>query len=182
MSPRDSLSGALDSVISRFSRMLRSVGRRRGLDDADLDEMEQEVRLRLWKALATSDRVRGAKTSYLYQTAMSATLDMIRRRRARPQEDLETMEAADSPDVPVGAAPDVEFERSELAARIDHAIDELPEPRDVVVRLHLSGYHRNEIAELLGWTEPKVRNLLYRGLEDLRASLLARGIGPRRVA
>ena len=182
MSPRDSLSGALDSVMSRFGRMLRSVGRRRGLDDADLDEMEQEVRLRLWHALATSERVRTAKTSYLYQTAMSATLDMIRRRRARPEEDLEALEASASPGVPVSRAADVELEQSELAHRIDQAVDGLPEPRDVVVRLHLSGYHRTEIAELLGWTEPKVRNLLYRGLEDLRASLLASGIGPQRVA
>ena len=61
-------------------------------------------------------------------------------------------------------------------------VDELDEPRNVVVRLHLSGYHRDEIAQLLGWTEPKVRNLLYRGLEDLRALLLARGIGPRHIA
>lgn len=182
MSPRDSLSGALDSVIGRFGRMLRSVGRRRGLDDADLDEMEQEVRLRLWRALSTSDRVRDAKTSYLYQTAVSATLDMIRRRRARPEEDLDAMEASESPGVPVSDAPDAELEQNELVGRIAHAVDDLPEPRDVVVRLHLSGYHRTEIAELLGWTEPKVRNLLYRGLEDLRATLLASGFGPQRVA
>lgn len=182
MSPRDSISAALESVMSRFSRMLRSVGRRRGLDDADLDEMEQEVRLRLWRALGTSERVNAAKTSYLYQTAMSATLDMIRRRRARPEEDLDAVESADAPDVPSGAAPDSIFEQSELGARIDQAVSELPDPRDVVVRLHLTGYHRTEIADLLGWSEPKVRNLLYRGLEDLRASLLARGIGPQRVA
>jgi RNA polymerase sigma factor (sigma-70 family) len=182
MSMRDSLSGALDSVMGRFGRMVRSVGRRRGLDDADLDEMEQEVRLRLWRALSTSDRVRGAKTSYLYQTAMSAALDMIRRRRARPAEDLDVIEESESVDAPAAAGPDAALEQAELAERIEAAIDALPEPRDVVVRLHLTGYHRTEIAQLLGWTEPKVRNLLYRGLEDLRARLLERGIGPRQVA
>jgi RNA polymerase sigma-70 factor (ECF subfamily) len=182
MSPRDSLSGALDSVMSRFTRLLRSVGRRRGLGDADLDEMEQEVRLRLWRALATSDRIMTAKTSYIYQTAMSATLDLIRRRRARPEEDLEVAEAPAAAAAPGEPGPDALYEQSELGARIDRAVDELDEPRDVVVRLHLSGYHREEIAQLLGWTEPKVRNLLYRGLEDLRALLVERGIGPRRIA
>lgn len=175
MSPREALSSALEAVMSRFSRMLRSVGRRRGLDDVDLRDMEQEVRLRLWRALGTSERIETAKTSYIYQTAMSATLDLIRRRRARPEEDLESVE------VPT-AGSDTSYEHQELGARIDGAVDELDEPRSVVVRLHLSGYHREEIAQMLGWTEPKVRNLLYRGLEDLRALLLARGIGPRHTA
>ena len=35
-----------------------------------------------------------------------------------------------------------------------------------------------EIAALLGWSEAKTRNLLYRGLADLRSALAARGIGP----
>ena len=46
------------------------------------------------------------------------------------------------------------------------------------MRLHLQGYHRDEIAGLLGWSEAKTRNLLYRGLDDLRALLVRQGIGP----
>jgi hypothetical protein len=30
----------------------------------------------------------------------------------------------------------------------------------------------------MGWTEPKTRNLLYRGLADLRERLTSMGIGP----
>ena len=48
----------------------------------------------------------------------------------------------------------------------------------MVVRMHLAGYPREEIATSLGWTEAKTRNLLYRGLDDLREALRARGIGP----
>jgi RNA polymerase sigma-70 factor (ECF subfamily) len=44
--------------------------------------------------------------------------------------------------------------------------------------MHLAGYERHEIAELLGWTEAKTRNLLYRGLADLRQVLDSWGIGP----
>jgi RNA polymerase sigma-70 factor (ECF subfamily) len=43
--------------------------------------------------------------------------------------------------------------------------------------MHLAGYAREEIAQLLGWSEAKTRNLLYRGLADLRERLTARGIG-----
>ena len=42
----------------------------------------------------------------------------------------------------------------------------------MVVRLHLAGYHRDEIARLLNWTEAKTRNLLYRGLADLRKQMV----------
>jgi hypothetical protein len=34
--------------------------------------------------------------------------------------------------------------------------------------MYLSGYDREEIADLLGWPEAKTSNLLYRGLADLR--------------
>jgi len=33
----------------------------------------------------------------------------------------------------------------------------------------------------MGWSEAKVRNLLYRGLADVRAALVQRGIGPQGV-
>ena len=36
------------------------------------------------------------------------------------------------------------------------------------VGLHLRGFTSTEIAQLLGWTEPKARNLTHRGLKDLR--------------
>jgi RNA polymerase sigma-70 factor (ECF subfamily) len=44
--------------------------------------------------------------------------------------------------------------------------------------MHLAGYERHEIAELLGWSEAKTRNLLYRGLADLREVLDSWGIRP----
>ena len=44
--------------------------------------------------------------------------------------------------------------------------------------MYLKGYGREEIAALLGWSEAKTRNLLYRGLDDLRQRLIARGIRP----
>jgi DNA-directed RNA polymerase specialized sigma24 family protein len=42
--------------------------------------------------------------------------------------------------------------------------------------LHLEGMTTQEIGNLLGWTEPKARNLVYRGLQDLREQLRAEGV------
>ena len=166
----------VESIVARYARMLRSVGRRRGLGDDEIDDLIQEVRIRLWRAL-TSDAGRAIQTSYVYRAALSAAIDLIRRRRARPEESLEDQAAAEEPSAAVRLQPDQAIEQAELGERIQRAVSDLPEPRDAVVRLYLSGYGREEIAGLMGWTEPKVRNLLYRGLADLRAKLLAQGIG-----
>ena len=73
--------------------------------------------------------------------------------------------------------PHSALEGSELADRVARAIDEIPATRRPAVRMHLAGYPREEIARLMGWTEAKTRNLLYRGLADLRERLTAEGIG-----
>jgi RNA polymerase sigma-70 factor (ECF subfamily) len=44
--------------------------------------------------------------------------------------------------------------------------------------MHLAGYPREEIESLLGWSEARTRNLIYRGLGDLRARLEELGFGP----
>lgn len=70
----------------------------------------------------------------------------------------------------------MELEGGELSERILTAVDTLAPARRVAVRMYLSGYEREEIAELLGWSEAKTRNLIYRGLADLRRCLTERGI------
>ena len=79
--PSDPLSNALESVLKRFGTLLQTVGRRRGLGVAELDELEQEVRVRLWRALSEHENITHVKTSYVYRAAMSAAVDLIRRRR-----------------------------------------------------------------------------------------------------
>jgi RNA polymerase sigma-70 factor (ECF subfamily) len=70
----------------------------------------------------------------------------------------------------------------ELQQIVGQAVDELIPARRSVVRMYLAGYGREEIADLLGWTEPKTRNLLYRGLADLRERLTEMGIGPEAMS
>jgi DNA-directed RNA polymerase specialized sigma24 family protein len=44
--------------------------------------------------------------------------------------------------------------------------------------MHLAGYPREEIGRMLGWTDAKTRNLIYRGLTEVRSRLTAQGIRP----
>ncbi len=172
------LSLALEAAVTRFGAMVRQVGRRYRLDESDLDEVMQEVRIRLWRARGTGEQVGETNTSYVYRTASTAALDLLRRRRAR-QADRHDLIEESGVAVLATRAPDPHgiLEGSELAERVARAIEAIPASRRPVVRMHLAGYPREEIASLLGWTEAKTRNLLYRGLADLRERLAAEGIG-----
>jgi RNA polymerase sigma factor (sigma-70 family) len=176
----DRASSTIEALIARFRTMVRSIGARRGLVDADLDEVLQDVRIRLWQAGEGGKDLEDLGSSYLYHVATTAALDVLRRRRARRADDTEDIrERTDlTTDDPT---PHTALERRELAAQIDAALDTLSLDRRVAVRLHLTGYDRVDIARMLGWTEARTRNLLYRGLDDLRRRLTDMGISPRRT-
>ena len=171
------LSLALEAAVARFGNMVRQVGRRYRLDESGIDEVMQEVRIRLWRARGTSEQVGETNTSYVYRTASSAALDVLRRRRARQAERHDSIDGGVTMLTAPHSDPHAALEGSELAIRVARAIDDIPSSRRPAVRMHLAGYPREEIARLMGWTEAKTRNLLYRGLADLRERLTVEGIG-----
>lgn len=172
---RLSVSAALESVVARFGGLVRSVGARHRLSEADVDEVLQELRIRLWRAFPDGEQIERVNASYVYRTAASASLDLLRRRRSKAS--LRTDSVDDRRDsLPDRREPHRELEGRELTERIVRALGEIPASRRPVVRMYLAGYSREEIARLLGWTDAKTRNLLYRGLADLRRRLGEAGI------
>jgi RNA polymerase sigma factor (sigma-70 family) len=176
----DRVSSTIEALVARFRTMVRSVGARRGLVEADLDEVLQDVRIRLWHAGEGGKSLEELGSSYLYQLATTAALDLLRRRRARRSDDTEDISERTELTTDT-VSPHDALEARELAFQIDAAIETLAVDRRVAVRLHLTGYDREDIARMLGWTEARTRNLLYRGLEDLRRRLTDMGISPRRT-
>ena len=175
----DRVSSVIEGVLERFRRMVRSVGAKRGLVDADLDEVIQDVRIRLWQASKRGKPLEELGSSYLYQVATTAALEVLRRRRTHGAD--RSVDVHDRPDLPSTTwSPLDDAEGSELAAQIDAALQTIAIDRRVAVRMHLAGYDRDDISRALGWTDARTRNLLYRGLEDLRQRLTAMGIAPRR--
>jgi RNA polymerase sigma factor (sigma-70 family) len=177
----DPISPALEAVIERSAEHVRRIGGRHGLSASDVDVLFQEVRVRLWKALATGERIGEARASYVYMTATTAALDLIRRRRSRREQDLDDARESSWMESPA-PSPLAQAEASETAAMVADAVDELIESRRPVVKMYLTGYNTREIADLMGWTEAKARNLLYRGMADLRERLRDRGLGPEQLS
>jgi len=176
--PDSDASRALEHVVSRFDAFIRRSARRHGLEGADVDEVVQELRLRMWKSLGTAELIRRAKASYIYRASISASIDIIRRRRARRFEGTPLDDALADRTTDPRRRADAALDENEVADAVHRAIALLAESRRAVVRMHLAGYERQEIADLLGWSEAKTRNLLYRGLADLRQVLDSWGIRP----
>lgn len=174
--PRLATTSTLDQLFERFGDAARRAGAAHGLSGDDLDEVLQDVRIRLWHAGRASATIDSMTSSYIYRAAASAAIDLLRRRRARREERVES--DAEFETAAHAAAPDDAVISAETMRAVDDALDDIPGNRRAVVRMYLKGYAREEIASLLGWTEAKTRNLLYRGLEDLRQRLIVRGIHP----
>lgn len=179
----DMISGAIEALVEQFAPLLRATCRRFAFTIDEREELDQDVRIRLWHVMAHGGGTIPS-TMYCQRVVLSAAADLRRRRRCGR---VATHYGVDPSALPseyvVGeAGPDLLLERRELEGEIDGSVAALSPPRGVVVRLYLVGFDRLEIARLLDWSEPKVRNLLYRGLSDLRAVLTERGVSPGVVA
>jgi len=174
----DGVSDALDTVLTRFAERVRYIGVRHGLMGTDVEDLVQEVRLRLWKALESGEKILSAPASYIHRTAVSAAIDLLRRRRARRETPVRLSRPSGIAVLGESPSADRLMEEMELQESIGRAVETLIPARRSVVKMYLAGYAREEIADLLAWSEPKTRNLLYRGLADLREALTRMGIGP----
>jgi RNA polymerase sigma-70 factor, ECF subfamily len=139
---------------------------------ANRDDIVQAALIRVYN-LGRENR-EAVSASYLWKVAFSVTMDEIRRQRRRPEETLDSVERVDvthgSPD------PEARALGRELGRIIRECLSELGEDRRLAVTLHLQGHTVAEAGALLGWPHKRMANLTYRGLEDLRRCLAARGI------
>lgn len=173
-----------NAIIDEYGRFLRRTIIHLCPKDMGLqfNDIEQDARLKLWRALQSETEIRDP-ASYLYRIAMTVILDAVRRIKAKREEQLRLVEDEDddqgarlSPSSDPTCSPEMEAERRQLAAKVMAALARLPDNRRRAVGLYLEGFNSREIGGLLGWSEAKARNLLYRGLQDLRATLRAEGI------
>ena len=172
----------LDVLLDEYGQILRRAVARLcphhlGLEIADI---EQDARIRLWNALRREKDIIDP-ASYLYRIAATATIDAVRRVKARREEPLEEGDAVASADgsrlVDADArSPERLAMSGEIAAKVQAAIANLPDKRRRAVGLHLKGFSAREIGDLMQWTEAKARNLTYRGLKTLREQLANEGI------
>ena len=169
----------LEALLAGFGARLRSLVAQhcRADQGLDPDDVEQEVRIRLWRALER-DRNAVLPASYIQRVVVSTVIDQLRRSQARPSEPLPELEDADDPGLGGLVAQDAlasasERQRLDLLAR---CLAGLPERRRVPVELALQGFTPQEMAEVTGLSPESARKLAERGMKDVRERLARYGI------
>lgn len=142
-----------------FDRVYAYVARR--VRDRDLTEdLTSEV---FHKALANLPRFkwRGAPfAAWLFRIAFNVIVD--RSKRA----------AREMPDFAEPMTPEINLEEVERQARLSRLVSELPEDQGFVIAMRFAEEKSiKEIAHALGRSEGAVKQLQFRGLQNLRAQL-----------
>lgn len=168
---------ALERLLAGFGQKLRTLVEvhcrpQQGLDP---DDIEQEVRIKLWHALER-DQNQVLAASYIQRVVVSTVIDALRRAAVRPSEPL--------PEGPGGiqdwatgeAGPEQRARDDERLATVEAALAALPPRRATAVRLHLAGFTPAESGRVLGLSVDAIRKLVERGLDELKARLAGRDI------
>lgn len=166
----------LESIVRRYSRLIRRaaerVGRHAGRELAD--DVEQRVYLNLWKQVRREQAI-AYPVSYIYRCAVRETLRLLREGREGPAAaEAVGADAVDPPDP--GRNPEEAVLAGERAAHVEAALAVLARDRQTAVRAHLAGFSVEDVMDTYGWSYQKARNLVARGMKDLREALRARGI------
>jgi RNA polymerase sigma factor (sigma-70 family) len=166
----------LEDMVVRYRRLVRSVVVRvSGRRDEDLGaEIEQRVAEALWCQVRQANAI-DYPTSYVYRCAVRETVREIQREQTRGSAtfDDETVPAA------LHHNPESAALAQELADAAHRCLDDLSHERANAALAHIAGLEVEEIMSLHAWPYQKARNLVARGMADLRKRLREQGFDAR---
>lgn len=168
----------LEALLVEHAERVRLVMLRYRLPQHGIDpqEIEQQVRIRLWKAIQR-DRSGAFGASYIQRIVASTVIDAMRRARVRPSEagSEDDEQGIDRLDADT-AQPDTTASDDERVRILARCMDELPSRRRLPISLHLEGHTFREIGEMIEVSEEAARKLVSRGMQTLRARLKELGV------
>ncbi len=141
------------------------------------DDSVQAAMMKVMEIYRKSEGNRELSTSYLYRVAHSALVDEIRRIRRRREVALE-VDGGNEGHAVAHQNPERSAAAEEIGRGIRECLAAMRRERRLAVALHLQGHKVPETARLLDCGEKRAENLVYRGLDDLRRCLAAKGFEP----
>ena len=164
-----------EAILNRFSSFVKAHIMKYDVlkNGIDPDDILQEVKIKIWKILDDEKRIKN-HAAYLKKIVNSSVIDQIRKLK-REERIFFNEKHKWITEQKKNFIKDISCEIN-IKEIIGQAIDSLIESRRKVVKLFLLNMTIDEIAIFLNWTKDKTRNLLYRGLSDLKKRLREKGI------
>lgn len=170
-SPGDDLVELRDRVAAAVRRNCPSWMR------AEVEDLAQNVLLKLLRARERSEGGRSFSTLYLEKSAHGAVVDEIRR-VCRRREDAGDQDEVLARTPAVAGDPHRSSSAREIARGVFDCLGRLSQSRRLAVSLYLNGCTVPEAAAHLRWRLKRTESLVYRGLAQLRVCLEAKGLKP----
>ncbi len=167
--PRSRRAGVLEELVQRYGRLIKSAVASVTRGRAPAEDVEQRVVVALWRRIEGQDAIEHPAT-YIYRCAVREAVRAVRHEEARAAQPLDDELPASEPE------PEEALRARELAGIVARCAGLLSDERRRAVTAHLAGFSVEEIMAMHGWPYQKARNLVARGMADLRAGLRAEGV------
>jgi DNA-directed RNA polymerase specialized sigma24 family protein len=131
----------------------------------DPDDIAQDIRFKIWRLLLAEKNITNYP-AYIKKIVDTSVIDQLRKlRREQSCQKHEKQKRVAEMELFYSRESSA---RKSLAEQIGEAVESLIDSRRQVVKLYLLNFNIREIALLMSWSPAKTRNLLYRGMSDLR--------------
>jgi RNA polymerase sigma-70 factor (ECF subfamily) len=156
---------AFRGLVDRHLTSVLAIARRMLRDDAEAEDVAQETMLRLWRNAAGLELGPHGVRPWLRRVASNLCIDRVRARR-------NTLVVEEVPEESEPAGQVRHMAERELGARVDAALQALPERQRLAITLfHYEGMSQIEVGEVLGISDEAVESLLARARRSLKAAL-----------
>ena len=162
----------LEGLMLHYTCLIRSHIHKHqpGRFGVDVEDVLQEARIKLWKILRNEKKVANY-ASYIRKIVDTSVIDFFR--KFKREEGVYLHEKARKiTENTTGYDKDFLYVEMDLKDIVGKAVKCLIPSRRQVVRLYLLNMSINEISLYFKWSPSKTRNLLYRGLKDLKIIIL----------
>ncbi len=169
---------AVRECIDRYGGLLRSLVRRKGLTDADAEDLVQEIFVELWRNAASFDERIASETTFVAMIARRRLIDRLRATTSRARLESRFAKERGTGDERSAAEPGAEVETADDTAAAREALQMLSEvQRETLLLAVVQGKSHADIARLTDTPLGTVKTNVRRGLIRLREILDARKRG-----
>ncbi len=158
-------SEAFRGLVDRHLPTVLAIARRMLRDDAEAEDVAQDTMLRLWRNAAGLELGPHGVRPWLRRVASNLCIDRVRARR-------NTTVVEEVPEESAPASQVRHLAERELGARVDAALQALPERQRLAITLfHYEGMSQIEVGGVLGISDEAVESLLARARRTLKVAL-----------